>query len=96
MMKKCLGEVILEEQREEQTGRGIKGASLLQNRARQYACLAEPCAWSPQSVLSSLKAFVTLSLCNLPLRPMCVGAAWTDCQLLGGLARADWVPELDC
>jgi len=45
----------------------------MQNGASQCTCLAEPCTWSPQSVLSSyisLNLFLTISLGNLILYPM--------------------------
>lgn len=88
VIKKCLGEEI----------RGTKGGSPRKGNKRawlhiKYSYVTEPCAWSPQSVLSSFKPFLTMYLCHLTLHPcVCVlhgltASYWgTGCWLL----VSDW------
>lgn len=59
VIKKCLGEEI----------RGTKGGSPRKGYKRDWLCikdtyLTEACAWTPQSILSSFKPFLTIYLCH--------------------------------
>lgn len=67
-------------------------------RTAQYTYLAEPCTWSPQSVLSShilLLNLLTMCQCNLTLYLvcLCVSAARTQHQLVGETVWRDYVQD---